>query len=254
MYEKTEPLQFSAVFANVQDLDAVLAELYSQFTLTPFLRFDLEESGETTPIALVRIGDQMLELLGRVEGNRPESGAIHAVEIEAPVSEKVEHELAPGMKIVAFPGDTPHIKAVEILTSLPKEDAAALIDYTGATRAEPTQPLELSGTAIRLKDVAGLPDQATPGLFFPGWHRFSVSVNSVTESYDFMAASDSSLQKIVEPFQVMPGLKEAMLALPSHVILQITEQSRVKMTPAIALEWLKAKFARQHIHFTSKKI
>ena len=74
------------------------------------------------------------------------------------------------------------------------------------------------------------------------------------ESYDLMAASGSSLQSVVEPFQVMPGLKEAMLVLPSHLILQIAEESRLKMTPSLALERVKSKFSGQHIHFKSKGI
>jgi hypothetical protein len=136
-----------------------------------------------------------------------------------------------------------------VLTSLPKEDAAAFIDYTGATQDEPEKPLNVCGITIRLLETEGIPSLESPGLFFPGWHRLSVQVSSVSESYDIMAASGSSLQSLVEPFQVMPGLEEAMLLLPSHLILQITEESFLKMSPSIALEWVKSKFSGHGMRF-----
>ncbi len=126
MYEKIEPLKFTTLFANVPDLDAVLGELYSQFRLAPFLRFDLDEREGITPVALIRIGEHSLGLLGRVEGERPKSGVIHCVEIEAPVKEKSEVELVPGMKMVCYPGKKPHIRAIEILSALPKEEPRSL--------------------------------------------------------------------------------------------------------------------------------
>lgn len=254
MYEKMEPLKFATLFANVPDLDAVLSELYSRFRLAPFLRFDLEESEEITPIALIRLGEYTLELLGRVEGERPKTGVIRCAEIEAPIKEKMEVELAPEMKILCYPSEKPRIRTIEILTSMPKEDAAAFIDHTGATMAEPGSPLDLSGVAIRLVEAEGLPSGKTPGLFFPGWHRLSVHVSSVTESYNSMAASGSSLQSLLEPLQVMPGLKEAMLSFPSKLILQITEESLLKMTPSLALEWVKAKFSGHRMRFKTKEL
>lgn len=254
MYEKMEPLKISAVFANVPDLDAVLSVLYTRLKLAPFLRFDLEESEGETSVALIRIGEQTLELLGRVQGERPESGVIRCVEIETPGAEQTEIDLAPDTMLRCLPGEHAQIRAIEVLTSLPKEDAAAFIDYTGATMDDPEKPLNVSGIPIRLIETEGIPPEESPGLFFPGWHRLGVQVSSVNESYDAMAASGSSLQSLVEPFQVMPGLKEAMLALPSHLILQITEESFLKMTPAIAVEWVKSKFSGHRMRFkTSEK-
>lgn len=252
MYEKIEPLKFTTLFANVPDLDAALSELYTRFKLTPFLRFDLDEPEGITPVALLRMGGHTLELLGRVEGERPETGIIRCAEIEAPVQGKIESELIPGMKLICFPGTTPRLRAIEVLTAMPKEDAAAFIDYTGATMHEPDSPLDLSGVLVRLISTGGLPDEETPNLFFPGWHRFSVRVPSVIEAYDSMTSSGSSLRSLVEPFQVLPGMKEAMLSFPSQLIFQITEESILKMTPSLALEWVKSKFSGHRIRFKVK--
>jgi hypothetical protein len=255
MYEKMEPLKFATLSANVPDLDVVLGQLYSHFKLAPFLRCDLEEPEEgITPIALIRIGEHTLELLGRVEAERPKTGVICCAEIEAPVTEKMELEPAPGMKILCYPGEPSRIKAIEILTSMPKEDAAAFIDHTGATMSEPGSPLDLNGVTVRLVKTDGLPSEEPPELFFPGWHRLSMQVSSVTESYDSMAASGSNLRGLLEPFQIMPGIKEAMLSFPSHLILQITEESRLKMTPSLTLEWVKAKFSGHRMRVKSQKI
>jgi hypothetical protein len=254
MYEKQEPLKFATLFANVSDLDAVLHELYSRLKLAPFLRFELDEHHEITPIALIRMGDHILELLGRTQGKRPETGVICCVDIDAPIHENIEFEPAPGMKLRCQPGETFNIRSLEIVTAMPKEDTAAYIDYLGATMDKPDSPLELTGVGLQLTGAEGLPPEETPGLFFPGWHRMSVYVPSAIESYDSMTASGSTLERLVDPFQVMPGLREAMLLLPSKLILQITEESLLKMTPSLLLEWVRSKFSGHRMRFTTKDV
>lgn len=255
MYEKREVLHIATLFANVPDLDAVLSELYTRLGLRPFLRFELEEADYTVPIALVRIGgEHTLELLGRVEGDRPASGLIQMVEIEMPVRERIDLEPAPGMKIVCHPGTNPRIRSFEVSTTMPKEDTAAFIDHLGAIKDNPENPLDLGDVQVQLTSVEGLPVEENPGLFFPGWHRLSVHVPSVLEAYDTMTASGSSLHSLVEPFQVIPGLKEAMLLFPSGLICQITEESLLKMTPSLAIEWVRSKFSGHAMHFKSKEV
>jgi hypothetical protein len=158
------------------------------------------------------------------------------------------------MKLICHPGEKLRIRAIEVLTSMPKEDAAAIIDHTGATIDEPEGPLDLNGVMVRLVSAEGFPAEEAPSLFFSGWHRLSVHVPSVIEAYDSMAASGSSLQSLVKPFQVMPGLKEAMLAFPSQLILQITEESLLKMTPSLALEWVSSKFSGHRMRFKLKSV
>ena len=249
MYQKDKPLQFTTVFANVPDVDAVLSQLYTKLGLRAFLRFELDASDRVTPIALVKLGEHTLELLGRVAGERPQNGVIQCVEFEAPVQQMVELEPSPGMKIRCYPGEQQGIRSVEVLTPMLKEDIAVFIDYTGATMENPDSPLLLEGGCIRFIEAEGFPVNQMPGLFFPGWHRLGVQVASVAETYDMMTASGSSLAGLVEPFQVMPGLKEAMLVSPSGLILQITEESLLKMTPSIALEWVRAKFSGHAMRF-----
>ena len=254
MYEKEKPLKLTTLFANVPDLDVVLGELFTKLGLRPFLRFELDSTEGITPIALLNIGEQSLELLGRSEGERPDSGVVTCVELEVPIQERLELEPAPGMKIHCHPGATPGIRSVEVLSSMPKEDAAVFIDYTGAAMDEPERPLKMGNVTVRLIAAESLPSDLPPDLFFPGWHRLGVQVPSVSDSYEMMASSGSSLTGLVEPFQVMPGLKEAMLLSPSGLILQITEESLLKMSPALAVEWVHSKFSGHRMRFKTKEM
>ncbi len=252
MYEKEKPLTCNTLFANVPDLDAVLSELYTKLGLKVFLRFELDAPEGITPIALLKIGEHTLELLGRTEGERPKNGIIQRVELETSIREKSKLEPVPGMKIVARPGNNPGIRSIEVFTTMPKEDTAVFVDYIGATKDSPDRPLDLGGVSMKLIAAEGYPSESVPNLFFPGWHRFSVQVPSVTNAYDIMAASGSSLSGLVEPFQVTPGLKEAMLLSPSGLILQISEESLLKMTPSLALEWVRSKFSGHAIRFKTR--
>lgn len=249
MHEKNRPLQLDTVFANVSDLDAVLCELYTKLQLRPFLRFEFDSSEGVIPIALIRLGKHTLELVGRTAGERPESGIIHSVEIEAPVENDVKIEPEPGMKLVCHPGSTFRIRSLKMLTSLPQEETTAFIESTGATMQDPGSPLELNGVHLHFVAKEGLPSEKAPGFFFPGWHRLSVRVSSVTDTYEMMAARDSHLRSFIRPFQVMPGLREAMLLSSSGLMVQITEGSLLNMTPALTLEWVRSKFSEYAIRF-----
>lgn len=249
MYEKVKRLKLNTVSANVPDLDAVLGELYTKIGLKAFLRFDLDLPQGITPVALLKVGEHTLELLGRVVGERSVSGVIQCVEIEADVNDEITFEPAPGMMIRCRSGKTPGIHTAEILTTRPKEDAALFIDYAGAFMNGPGRPVTMEGGTIRFVTAEGSPSEQPPGLFFPGWHRLGFHVSSVTDTYDMMAASGSSLSGLVEPFQVMPGLKEAMLLFPSGIIIQIIEESFVKMTPSLTLEWVRSKILGHQMRF-----
>ncbi len=254
MYEQAKPLQLSTVFANVPDIDAVLSELFTRLGLRPYLRFEVDTPEGVTPLALIKIGAYDLELLGRTAGTRPNSGVIQSVELEIPIAEAVEIEPAPGMNLVCYPGTCPRLRALDIHTDLPQEDTATFIENAGAVKHDPASPLMLDTITLRLHAVEGLPAETPPDLYFPGWHRLGVHVPAVTEAYDAMAASGSSLRGLVEPFQVMSGLKEAMLASPSGLIWQLTEESLLKMTPSLALEWVHSKFSGHRMRFKPKNV
>jgi len=168
------PMEIDSLMANVPDLDFVLAELRSRMSLRPFLRFELVETGRSIPVALLNVGETSIELLGRVEGNRPEDGTIDKVEIGIPVQQADEFEIASGMKLASVPTLKPHLRSVEILTQTPDRDEAALVGCLGATTVEKERSLNLGPTTIRLVRAAGRHMQEEPGLAYPGWHRIGV--------------------------------------------------------------------------------
>ena len=245
-------MEIDSLMANVPDLDLVLAELSSRTRLRPFLRFQLVETGRSMPVALLNVGETSIELLGRVEGNRPEDGTISKVEIGIPVQQADEFEIASGMRLACVPAPKPHLRSVEILTQTPERDEAALVGCLGATTVEKERSLSLGPTTIRLVRAAGHHVQEEPGLAYPGWHRMGVKVASVSEAHKRMI--DWGLRTLVEPYQVMPGLAESMLLLPSGLIVQPTEEHLWKMMPVLALEWMRSKISGRPITFKTKRI
>jgi hypothetical protein len=245
-------MEIDSLMANVPDLDFVLVELSSRMRLRPFLRFQLVETGRSIPVALLNVGETSIELLGRVEGNRPEAGTIDKVEIGIPVQQADEFEIASGMRLACVPAPKPHLRSVEILTQTPERDEAALVGCLGATAVEKERTVDLGGTTVRLVRVARHHVDEEPGLAYPGWHRMGVKVASVSEAHKCMI--EWGLRTLVEPYQVMPGLTESMMLLPSGLIVQPTEEHLWKMMPILALEWMRSKISGRPIMFKTKRI
>jgi len=241
-----------SLMANVPDLDSALAELRSRTRLRPFLRFELVECGRSIPVALLNVGETSIELLGRVEGNRPEAGTISKVEIGIPVQQHDEFEIASGMKLACVSAPKPRLRSVEILTQTPHRDEAAFVECLGATTVEKERSLNFGPITIRLVRAAGHHRHEETGLAYPGWHRIGVKVTSASEAHKRM--NEWGLRTLVEPYQVMPGLTEAMVLLPSGLVVQPTEEHLWKMMPILALEWMRSKISQRPIMFKIRRI
>jgi hypothetical protein len=130
-------MEIDSVFVNVPDVNAALNQIQSRLGFKAFLRFDLiETDGGKTPIAIVMIGNNSLEIVGRIEGNRPEAGVISQVEINALVKDMACFALTPGAELICYPSSKPGIKSIKILTTKPREDTAALSNFSGGAGSQ----------------------------------------------------------------------------------------------------------------------
>jgi len=246
-------VEIDSVFVNVPDVDAALDHIRFRLGLKAFLKFDLiEADGVEIPIAIVMIGNNSLEIIGRVEGNRPEAGVISQVEINAPVNDKVCFALTPGAELICYPSSKPGIRSIEILTTMPGEDEAALVEFSGGVGKQSGDALEIGEVSIHLVTVEADRPAENPGLAFPGWHRLSVKVSSAVEFYNRL--TESGLLPLKKPFQVMPGLKEAMVYTPSGLILQVTEERLVRMMPVMAWHWARSRLSGRPMSFRTKYV
>jgi len=245
-------LRIDSLIANVPDIQVALREFASRIGLRPFLRFDLAEPQTLVPVAILNVGTISFELLGYLEGERPQSGVLSSVEIDAPIHEEMTFSPAPEMNIVCHPAKTPRVRSVEIVSHKPFEDERALLEQLGATRTETKGRVKLGSVEVRLVAADIVPSQQLPSLHFRGWHRVSVGVPSVTIVHRQLM--DSGFRALQNPFQVTPGLSESMVTLPSGVILQLTEQELWKMIPVLAVEWMKSRLFGRSMRFEIKPI
>jgi len=244
-------LEIDSLIANVPDMEAALREFASRIGLRPFLRFDLAEPQTSVPVALLNVGTISFELLGHLEGERPESGVLRSVEMDVPIEEEMTFSPAPEINIVCHPAKTPRVRSVEIVSHRPLEDERAL-EQLGAVSAGTKGSVMLDSVEVRLVSSDVGPSQQLPGLHFGGWHRLSVRVPSVTIAHRRLI--DSGFKSLQKPFQVMPGLSESMVTLPSGAIVQPTQQELWRMMPILVLEWTRSKISRRPITFKTKRI
>ncbi|MBS7622189.1 hypothetical protein KEJ39_00735 [Candidatus Bathyarchaeota archaeon] len=245
-------MEIDSLIANVPDIEAALRELASRIGLRPFLRFDLAEAQTSIPVALLNVGKVSLELLGHVEGERPESGVLSSVEIDAPGLDEMTFNPAPEMNIVCHPAKTPRVRSVQITSLRPSEDERLLLEQLGAVSTEAKGRVKLGSVELRLVAADPTPRQQLPSLHFRGWHRFSVKVPSVTIVHRQLIYS--GLGSLRKPFRVMPGLSESMVTLPSGAILQLTQQELWKMMPMLAVEWTKSRLLQRPMRFKIKPV
>jgi hypothetical protein len=245
-------LEIDSLSANVSDIEAALWKFASGIGLKPFLRFDLIEPQISVPVALLNVGTISFEILGHLEGERPESGVLRSVEMDAPIEKKMTFSPAPEMDIVCHPAKKLRVRSVEIVSHRPMEDERALVEELDAVSVGTKSRVMLGSVEVRLVSSDVGPSQQLPSLHFRGWHRLGVRVPSVTIAHRQLI--DSGFKSLQKPFQVMPGLSESMVTLPSGAIVQLTQQKLSKMIPILALKWTRSKISRRPITFRTKRI
>ncbi|MEM2107098.1 MAG: hypothetical protein QXV46_04720 [Candidatus Bathyarchaeia archaeon] len=130
------------------------------------------------------------------------------------------------------------------------ERRGVLLEQLGAMSTKIKGRVRLGSVELRLVAADTAPSQQVPSLHFRSWHRFSVRVPSVAIVHRQLI--DSGLGSLRKPFQVMPGLSESMVTLPSGVILQLTQQELWKMIPMLAVKWTKSRLLQRSMRFKIK--
>lgn len=247
-------LEVDSVVGNVTDLEAAVAALRAT-GLKPFLRFELSLDDRLVPIALYLIGSVTLELLGAAD-DRERAGAarIHSVRVESRrATTATAVYLGPDCVCEVGPGPRSRLVGVTVETPTVESDAAWLEtiggERVGGERVgdDGAVGLRLGATAVELVARPGGP-RPPEGEFFPGWHRIGLACHDVDATVASFSAA--GLVTLTPAYRVMPGLREAMLYLPSGLVVQPVSQTLWKMLPVIAWRKALSVLTRKPIRFT----
>lgn len=239
-----------SVAGNVHDLASVLKAVRDLAGLKPFFRFELELEHGAVPVVLIMCGDVSLEFLEHARGSRP-AGASHIarVVLEVPDREPAERELEPGLWLAVRPGPKARVAEVEVRSSAVDEDLDVL-QACGGTVMEKGL-LTLGEVRVRFLPAPGAEPVPDPEQQLPGWHRIGLAHPRLGEAV--AALAEVGVEMEVPPFQVMPGLCEAMLRLPSGLVVQPVEQKLWKMLLVVGVRALAARLAGQPLRFKTKE-
>jgi hypothetical protein len=235
---------------NVHDLAGVLAAVREMTGLKPFLQFELGLEHGVVPVAQMMCGDVSLEFLEHTRGRRP-SGASHIarVVLEVPGRGPAERELEPGLWLAVRPGPKTRVVEVELRSIAVAEDLKAL-RACGGTVVE-AGVLALGEVRLRFLPAPGA--DAAPDLeqCLPGWHRIGLAHPRLEEAVAALVQAGGQVE--VAPYQVLPGLREAMLRLPSGLVVQPVEQKLWMMLPVVGLRSLAARLTGQPLRFKTRE-
>lgn len=240
-----------SVAGNVHDLGRVLATVRELTGLQPSLRFELELAHGTVPVAQVMCGGVSLEFLGHARGQRP-AGASHIarVALEVPGREPTERELEPGLWLAVGPGAKARVVEVEVRSSAVAEDLRVLRACGGDVLEE--EVLILRDVRVCFLPAPGAEPVPDPQQCLPGWHRLGLAHPRLEEAVAALACAGAEVN--VPPYRVLPGLREAMLRLPSGLVVQPVEQKLWKMLPVVGIQALVAKVAGRPLRFKTREV
>jgi hypothetical protein len=89
-----------------------------------------------------------------------------------------------------------------------------------------------------------------PGQRLPGWHRISLACQDLEGAVAALLEAGAGVE--VPPYQVLPGLREAMLRSPSGLIIQPVVQQLWKMLPVFGFRALAAKLSGDPVRFAAE--
>jgi hypothetical protein len=248
-------MMVDSLAGNVQDLAGVLEALRELAGLKPFLRFELELAHGVVPVAQVMCGDVSLEFLEHARGRRP-AGASHIalVVVEVPGREPAERELEPGLWLAVRPGPETRVAEVEVRSSAVTEDLNVLRACGGTvteegvlTLGEASSQGSARGVRVRFAPAPGAEPLPDPEQCLPGWHRMGLAHPRLEEA--MAALTRAGAEVAVPPYRVLPGLREAMLHLPSGLVVQPVEQKLWQMLPVVAVKGLAARLTGRPLRF-----
>jgi len=233
-----KPLFIDSVIANVYDLDQVCEKLFQRFGLKPFMRMNVPIKNETVPMALFNIGKTTLEFLQYAQTPAdPQHSGIESVCIVYPVEKPFIFDLEKGLTLEVQPADQPGLKTITLRSTAYAADTAAMTALGGNLKSETN--CTLGNIDLVFKPIANPvktnPNQASDPSRNAGWRRFSLKGETIN---DMLRRLENIGCRVVEPvFQVMPGLEEAFVLLPSGVMMQPVQENMVKLLASTA--WIK---------------
>jgi hypothetical protein len=247
-----------SVAANVYNLPRVLAAVRELTGLQPFLRFELELTHGVVPVAQVMCGDVTLEFLEHARGQYPAGASrIRCVLLHVPGRDPGEREMEPGLWLAVQPGPKPRLAEIQVQSNSVDEDVAVLRAGCGAglrpTQDDGAWTVELGDTLLRFSSRAGTGSPrrvAGPGQRLPGWHRIGLACQRLEDAVSALVQAGAQVE--VPPYQVLPGLREAMLRVPSGLVVQLVEQKLWQMLPVVGVLALMAKLAGQPLRFKTR--
>ena len=231
--------KIDSVIANVYDLDRVLLTLKEELNLTPFFKdtINLQEQGQVR-MALVSLKNCDLEFIECAKIPHPMGmSQITHITIEHPaISEETVLALEEDLPLHITHGKQPRLTCIQTDSTTPEKDASLLLNCCNESRVD---RLPDDGRAFSLNEIAiHFLHKPTSSEELPapedlssihGWRRVAFGVKHIEKAVTILEKAGA--ETVVPIFQVMPGLREAMLCLPSGIVIQPVEQKVLKMMP-----------------------
>ena len=249
-------LRFDSVAGNVVDLEAALKTLRAATGLEPFLRFELVDDDKTVPVALVKVGDASLELLGHVSPTDHAGAArITGVRLSVKGIEATTVELGAGCTLEVQPGPEKRVAGISVESATADSDADLLtrVCRSQGVASDDSRVSCIDGVEIRFSDRA--PARSTTetetaeGEYFAGWHRLGLTCSDLESTLTRLEGL--GLAPMVPAYNVLPGLDEALLQLPSGLVIQPVRQRLWKMLPVIGSKKIVAALTHRPIRFAT---
>jgi hypothetical protein len=253
-------LTLDSVAGNVHDLEAMLAALHGMTGLKAFMRFELELDHGPVPVALVNCGDASLELLEHARGQVPPGlGRICRVILEIADRKPQAQALEPNLWLETRPGPKARLAEIWIESPAADMDLAVFRGVDGSRPLEPgtggSQVLHLGGVALRFVPQEGQAAPQTiddPGQRLSGWHRIGLACRRLEEGVAALERAGGRIE--VPPYQVLPGLREAMLRLPSGLVVQPVEQHLWRMLPYTGVQMVLARLKGRPLRYKAREV
>lgn len=241
--------KIDSIIANVKNMKAVLHVLYTQLSIKPFHRSVIQIDGVPIEMALLHLGNVDLELIAC--GNHPaptDQSCLSIPTIETPVTAtpQILH-LEEQLNLQLLPGNSLKLTQIDFQSSSPLRDAEILLHcFSGSSLASDDDQtvrytLDMIDFIFHCQDPMDNGNTQRENIKTEqGWRRVSFAIQNLEEAVATL--NSAGTQVVISPFTVLPGLREAMLSLPSGLIIQPVEQNLPQMLLHLILEKTKSLF------------
>lgn len=227
-----KPYQIDSVIANVYNLETVCRNLYQRFGFKPFMRMHVPIKNESVPMALFKLGETTLEFLEYAThpADQTQSG-IDTICFTTPAEKTFLFEIEPGLTMQINPAEKTKLTGIKLRSSSLEADLA-VYNAIGGTKITDISCV-LENVHLDLNEIIKTqPSQLSREelAHTAGWRRFSLTGEPIQVMVERLQNLGCT---VVEPvFEVMPGLEEAFLVLPSGVMVQPVQENLLKLIPS----------------------